>query len=326
MTGIGFFAPLPLAIMIPFMASQSLAMGEAFGKGFQYGKRKISSLTNEEFNALNPEDLGSDVMTDYRAMIPHIKKAMEDSKEFQTIIIQSLTGTVLSIPKDVVEHLQTSVSRDSIEDLLFSKPNPEQDIGLQIQEAFKKFALGDKEQTAVAESSPEIATTHPVATKTKYSGWSLKQLSDRMRFYTVQGKTSAPPELVQEYQTRLAETKQTSPNPEQPSTKTLPQAPKMSRGDQTIHDTLIRRGKQYSDGMKLWRQYDNTIKTIDKIHKSAWSSAQTRARANAVSGKASLVRNLLRIIIPIFNSKLAQAKRIPSLQFWHSTKPLRIPI
>ncbi len=37
MAGIGFFAPLPLAMMMPFMAGQSMLMGDAFGKSYQYG-------------------------------------------------------------------------------------------------------------------------------------------------------------------------------------------------------------------------------------------------------------------------------------------------
>lgn len=54
---IGGFAPLPLAVMIPFMASQSAALAYAFGINFEYGKRTVKSMSNETFNKLTPQDI-----------------------------------------------------------------------------------------------------------------------------------------------------------------------------------------------------------------------------------------------------------------------------
>ncbi len=92
---IGFFAPLPLAIMIPFMAAQSFAMGHAFGTSFQYGKRKISSMTNEEFNALDSVTLHANLQTDIRAMIPSMNESFHRMESFQIEIIQSMMQTLL---------------------------------------------------------------------------------------------------------------------------------------------------------------------------------------------------------------------------------------
>ncbi len=50
------FLPVPLPMMIPFMGAQSLVIGKMFGVGFQYGKRKISAMSNEEFNKLTFQD------------------------------------------------------------------------------------------------------------------------------------------------------------------------------------------------------------------------------------------------------------------------------
>ncbi len=88
--GIGFFAPLPLAMMLPFMAGQSMIMGESFGKGFQYGKRKISSMSNEEFNKMDANTLGRELATDYATIIPHLEQAVRASSDFQQMIIQEL--------------------------------------------------------------------------------------------------------------------------------------------------------------------------------------------------------------------------------------------
>ncbi len=39
------------------MAMQSGAMALEFGTYFQYGKRRISAMDNDEFNALKPGDI-----------------------------------------------------------------------------------------------------------------------------------------------------------------------------------------------------------------------------------------------------------------------------
>ncbi len=87
---IGLFAPLPLAIMIPFMAAQSFAMGEAFGKSFQYGKRKISAMSNDEFNKLTAPKLHEEIQADIRQMIPHMNKSFATMEKFQSEVVNSI--------------------------------------------------------------------------------------------------------------------------------------------------------------------------------------------------------------------------------------------
>ncbi len=99
---IGLFAPLPLAMMIPFMAGQSLMMGEAFGKGFQYGKRKISSMSNEQFNALTADDLGKSIQTDYNQIIPHLGQAVKQSSDFQSLVIKEIIDVIKNLPADII--------------------------------------------------------------------------------------------------------------------------------------------------------------------------------------------------------------------------------
>ncbi len=110
---IGLFAPLPLAMMIPFMAGQSLMMGEAFGKGFQYGKRKISSMSNEEFNALTADDLGKSIQTDYNQIIPHLGQAVKASSEFQSLVIREIIDQIKNAPGDILNALRTSSDPDT---------------------------------------------------------------------------------------------------------------------------------------------------------------------------------------------------------------------
>ncbi len=75
------------------MAAQSFAMGQAFGTSFQYGKRKISSLSNDEFNALSATRLHDDLQADVRAMIPSMNQSFDRMEKFQIEIIQSMLDT-----------------------------------------------------------------------------------------------------------------------------------------------------------------------------------------------------------------------------------------
>lgn len=87
---IGFFAPLPLPVMIPFMAMQSFAMMYAAGTGWQYGKRKISSMTNEQFNPLTPVELNSMVLGSIHEMIPSFQQSSLDMREMNKVIFEEM--------------------------------------------------------------------------------------------------------------------------------------------------------------------------------------------------------------------------------------------
>ncbi len=90
MVGLGFFAPLPLAVMIPFMAMQSGAMALAFGTYFQYGKRRISAMSNEEFNAIQPGDIYKGITDTINAMIPSFREQNASMQGLQQEILKQL--------------------------------------------------------------------------------------------------------------------------------------------------------------------------------------------------------------------------------------------
>ncbi len=152
---IGFFAPAPLALMIPFMATQSLAMGEAFGKGFQYGKRRVSSMTNEEFNKYTAEDMAVEIKTDYTKLIPHMEQAIKNSERFQTVIIEELTRIAGRLPRDVATGIFGGGDPADPGSLSYSNT--------QFAEDLKKFLLSGQ-QTASASVTPGyIADQQPDA-------------------------------------------------------------------------------------------------------------------------------------------------------------------
>jgi len=85
------------------MGAQSIIMGEAFGKGFQFGKRKISALSNEDFNKLSLAELWKDTSTDVSKLIPSLKEGMTESRELQSFIVKELIAVVKQLPADILQ-------------------------------------------------------------------------------------------------------------------------------------------------------------------------------------------------------------------------------
>jgi len=79
--------PLPLPIMIPFMMWQSAAIAAGFGTYFQYAKRRISAMSNEEFNASNPHDL---VNAMYDELIQAMPSSFKKIETLTPIILDSM--------------------------------------------------------------------------------------------------------------------------------------------------------------------------------------------------------------------------------------------
>ncbi len=85
---VGFFMPLPLAMMIPFMGVQSAVMAKQFGENFQYGKRRISAMSNEEFNKLTPLILMQRANEELKSIIPSMEQSITEMRGFQEFIIK----------------------------------------------------------------------------------------------------------------------------------------------------------------------------------------------------------------------------------------------
>ncbi len=80
--------PLPLAMMIPFMGIQSAVMAKQFGENFQYGKRRISAMDNDEFNKLTPAKLMSNANKELADMIPAMKDSIIGMHDFQEFLVR----------------------------------------------------------------------------------------------------------------------------------------------------------------------------------------------------------------------------------------------
>ncbi len=72
------------------MFMQSAAMALGFGSFFQYGKRKISSMSNDEFNALTPEALTSQLLSNVNNMIPPVQDSFRQMEQMNVMILAAM--------------------------------------------------------------------------------------------------------------------------------------------------------------------------------------------------------------------------------------------
>ncbi len=107
--------PLPLPIMIPFMMWQSAAIAAGFGTYFQYAKRRVSAMSNDEFNKSNPHDL---VNAMYDELIVAMPSSFKKIESLTPIILDSMLKMLTDAaewfsgvlggtgPADALHHLQ----------------------------------------------------------------------------------------------------------------------------------------------------------------------------------------------------------------------------
>jgi len=76
------------------MGIQSAVMAKQFGENFQYGKRRISAMSNEEFNATTPLDLLQQNTAELKAMIPTMQESVTNMRDFQTFLIREFLSTL----------------------------------------------------------------------------------------------------------------------------------------------------------------------------------------------------------------------------------------
>ncbi len=83
------FTAVPNPQMLAFMAAQSFVMMMQAGEGWQYGKRKQSAMTNEEFNKQSPQSIMQRQMSELKRAIPTIEQSMNNmTPMIRTIVTQ----------------------------------------------------------------------------------------------------------------------------------------------------------------------------------------------------------------------------------------------
>jgi len=92
------------------MGAQSLVIGKMFGEGFQYGKRKISAMPNEEFNKLTFEAMMSNARDEMQASIPTMIQAMQDMKPMVTAVVHEFTNYLSLVLEAAPEEAEQVIS------------------------------------------------------------------------------------------------------------------------------------------------------------------------------------------------------------------------
>ncbi len=106
------FTAIPNPQMLAFMPIQSYLMMYFAGSGWQYGKRKISAMSNEQFNKLTPEELLQQHSIELKNMLPTLEKSLNDVTPLVKILIEQYGDFIveaLKVTPKVVQQVTTGV-------------------------------------------------------------------------------------------------------------------------------------------------------------------------------------------------------------------------
>ncbi len=96
------------------MPIQSYLMMYFAGSGWQYGKRKISAMSNEQFNKLTPEQLLQQHSIELKNMLPTLEKSLNDVTPLVKILIEQYGDFIIEaikvMPK-VVENVGAGLGK-----------------------------------------------------------------------------------------------------------------------------------------------------------------------------------------------------------------------
>ncbi len=142
------------------MPIQSYLMMYFAGSGWQYGKRKISAMSNEQFNKLTPEELLKQHSIELKNMLPTLEKSLNDVTPLVRILIEQYGDFIreaLQAIGPAIENLfkQTSVEqsqfgitqvRGVVPDRTYGTTG-QKELDRQIQELVKSFGYTPGSQT-----------------------------------------------------------------------------------------------------------------------------------------------------------------------------------
>ncbi len=87
------FAPFFFPLGIAFMGAQSAVMMKMAGENWQYGKRRISAMSNEDFNKMTPIKLYQIETAELQAIIPSIESSLQSMTPLTATIVTEMLNT-----------------------------------------------------------------------------------------------------------------------------------------------------------------------------------------------------------------------------------------
>ncbi len=100
------------------MGIQSAVMAEQFGTLFQYGKRRISAMSNEEFNKLTPQMLQERMTREIEGMIPEMKEQIKAMRPMVELIISEFAQYIL-LATEEMQKLTVAASEKGITNIQY---------------------------------------------------------------------------------------------------------------------------------------------------------------------------------------------------------------
>ncbi len=117
------FTAIPNPQMLAFMGAQSFIMMYQAGEGWQYGKRKISAMSNEEFNALTPQIVMEKQAVVLRSALSTIEKSMNDMTPMVGSIIKQYGDFIREIIAAIPETIQNITQSTTDTNKYYIKPD-----------------------------------------------------------------------------------------------------------------------------------------------------------------------------------------------------------
>ncbi len=105
------FTAIPNPQMLAFMPIQSYLMMYFAGSGWQYGKRRISAMSNEEFNALTPESLIAQHSDELKRIMPTLEKSLNDITPLIRILIEQYGDFIKEALKALPQALLNAIGQ-----------------------------------------------------------------------------------------------------------------------------------------------------------------------------------------------------------------------
>ncbi len=298
------------------MFMQSAAMALGFGSFFQYGKRKLSAMSNEDFNALTPEALTTQLMSSINNMIPTVEQSFKQMEQMNVMILNAMATYFTQGVEYLGNFLSGKAVPTTIGGSTFSPSNIPSGLaevtGLSGLNAFlNEVNLETSQQAAAAPSIQDTSTSRVRTLYLKYKSWSLQDIRAIMK---IENRPLEKSLIIKVFNEKIAELRKNAP-PQPPKESTLVSIQKpMGRNEKLLSDKLFKYFKLYKDGV-------NTIDSWKK--KMAFLLSQNRGIGSYRTNIASLQKkvNLYR---DIFNVALKQSRNYKALtSLWGPIKSLQ---
>jgi len=109
--------------MLAFMGAQSYLMMYMAGAGWQFGKRKISAMSNETFNPITVTSLYKQMTTELKESIPTIEKSMNDMTSLLAPIIEQYGDFIREALKALPATLEKAIDPTSLVGQVTAEPD-----------------------------------------------------------------------------------------------------------------------------------------------------------------------------------------------------------